>query len=103
MVLINTYRKKSEITQSCPTLCYPMDCSLPGSSVHPWDFPDKSPGVGCHFLLRREFKRKEERLGKLQIVENHVFGSYCQEVSKLSHFFCRNFPKSLEIFWLTPL
>ena len=24
----------SEITQSCPTLCDPMDCSLPGSSVH---------------------------------------------------------------------
>ena len=22
------------ITQSCPTLCDPMDCSLPGSSVH---------------------------------------------------------------------
>ena len=21
------------VTQSCPTLCYPMDCSLPGSSV----------------------------------------------------------------------
>ena len=20
--------------QSCPTLCHPMDCSLPGSSVH---------------------------------------------------------------------
>ena len=29
------YRKKeSEVTQSCPTLCDPMDCSLPGSSVH---------------------------------------------------------------------
>ena len=28
-----------------------MDCSLPGSSVHPWDFPGKSTGVGCHFLL----------------------------------------------------
>ena len=26
--------KWSEVTQSCPTLCYPMDCSLPGSSVH---------------------------------------------------------------------
>ena len=25
---------ESEVTQSCPTLCYPMDCSLPGSSVH---------------------------------------------------------------------
>ena len=24
----------SELTQSCPTLCDPMDCSLPGSSVH---------------------------------------------------------------------
>ena len=24
----------SEVIQSCPTLCDPMDCSLPGSSVH---------------------------------------------------------------------
>ena len=24
----------SEVAQSCPTLCSPMDCSLPGSSVH---------------------------------------------------------------------
>ena len=27
-------RKGSEVTQSCPTLCDTMDCSLPGSSVH---------------------------------------------------------------------
>ena len=27
-------RKKSEVAQWCPTLCYPVDCSLPGSSVH---------------------------------------------------------------------
>ena len=26
--------KESEVTQSCPTLCDPMDCSPPGSSVH---------------------------------------------------------------------
>ena len=25
---------ESEVAQSCPTLCVPMDCSLPGSSVH---------------------------------------------------------------------
>ena len=25
---------ESEVTQSCLTLCDPMDCSLPGSSVH---------------------------------------------------------------------
>ena len=27
-------RKESEVAQSCPTLCDPVDCSLPGSSVH---------------------------------------------------------------------
>ena len=27
-------RALSEVAQSCPTLCHPMDCSLPGSSVH---------------------------------------------------------------------
>ena len=27
-------KSESEIVQSCPTLSNPMDCSLPGSSVH---------------------------------------------------------------------
>ena len=27
-------KSESEVTQSCPTLCNPMDCSLPGSSIH---------------------------------------------------------------------
>ena len=27
-------KSESEVTQSCPTLIDPMDCSLPGSSVH---------------------------------------------------------------------
>ena len=27
-------RSESEVAQSCPTLSDPMDCSLPGSSVH---------------------------------------------------------------------
>ena len=31
---IRKERKESEVAQSCPTLCDPMDCSLPGSSVH---------------------------------------------------------------------
>ena len=25
---------ESEVTQSCPTLCDPVDCSPPGSSIH---------------------------------------------------------------------
>ena len=27
-------KKESEVSQSCLTLCNPMDCSLPGSSIH---------------------------------------------------------------------
>ena len=27
-------KSESEVTQSCPTLSNPMDCSLPGSSIH---------------------------------------------------------------------
>ena len=27
-------KSKSEVAQSCPTLSDPMDCSLPGSSIH---------------------------------------------------------------------
>ena len=27
-------KSEREVTQSCPTLSDPMDCSLPGSSVH---------------------------------------------------------------------
>ena len=36
---------------SCLTLCDPMDCSLPGSSVH-GNSPGKNAGVGCHALLQ---------------------------------------------------
>ena len=37
------------VTQSCPILCDPMDCSLPGSSIDR-DSPGKNTGVGCHAL-----------------------------------------------------
>ena len=36
--------------QLCLTLCDPMDCSPPGSSVH-GDSLVKNTGVGCHALL----------------------------------------------------
>jgi len=39
------------IAQPCPTVCDPMDCSPPGTSVH-GDSPGKNTGVGCHFLLQ---------------------------------------------------
>ena len=42
------------VSQSCLTLCNPMDCSPPGSSVH-GDSPGKNTGVGCHALLQGIF------------------------------------------------
>ena len=42
------------VTQLHPTLCHPMDCSPPGSSVL-GDSPGKNTGVGCHALLQGIF------------------------------------------------
>ena len=32
--LLMKVKSESEVTQACPTLSDPMDCSLPGSSIH---------------------------------------------------------------------
>ena len=40
--------------QSCPTLCDPMDCSLPGYSVH-GILQARIVRVGCHALLQGIF------------------------------------------------
>ena len=42
------------VTQSCPTVCDPMDCNPPGSSGH-GHFLGKNTGVGCHALLQGIF------------------------------------------------
>ena len=42
------------VAQLCLTLCNPMDCSLPGSSVH-GIFQGKNTGVSWHFLLQGIF------------------------------------------------
>ena len=42
------------VAQSCPTLCDPRDCNLPGSSVH-GNSAGKNTGVGCHALLQGIF------------------------------------------------
>ena len=40
--------------RSCPSLCNPMNL-WPAKLLHPWDFPGKNTGVGCHFLLQGIF------------------------------------------------
>ena len=42
-------KSESEVAQSCLT---PRSHGLqPTMLLHPWDFPGKSTGVGCHYLL----------------------------------------------------
>ena len=41
----------AKLLQSCLTLCNPIDGSVT-RLLHPWFFPGKSTGVGCHCLLR---------------------------------------------------
>ena len=83
------WKSESEVAQLCPTLCDPMNCSLgcnPIGLLHPWNFPGKSTGVGCHCLLRflplepHEQHEKAKRLWNRKIslpgqkVSNKVLG-----------------------------
>ena len=55
------------VTQSCPPVCDPMDCSLPGPSVH-GDPPGKNTGVGCHVLLQGTFLTQGSNLCPLHLL-----------------------------------
>ena len=61
----------SKSLRSCPTLWDPMDCSLPGSSVH-GDSPGKNTGVGYapppHALLQGIFPTEGLNLGLLPLL-----------------------------------
>ena len=48
---LNALKRKELVARSWPTFSNPMDCSLPGSSVH-GDSPGKNTGVGCYALLQ---------------------------------------------------
>ena len=49
------------VFQSCPTLCDPMECSPPGSSVC-GDTPGKNTGVGSLSLLQGNLPNPEIKL-----------------------------------------
>ena len=61
------YKPRSDlclVTQSCPALCDPMDCSPPGSSVH-GDSPGKNTRMSCHVLLQGIFPIQRSNTGLL--------------------------------------
>ena len=47
---------ESEVAQSCPTLCDPMDYSL--QSLHPWDFPGN---IGIVEWVAISFSKRSSR------------------------------------------
>ena len=52
------------VAQSCPILCNPTDCSLPGSSLQ-GDSPGKNTGVGCQAFLQGIFPTQGSNPGLL--------------------------------------
>ena len=57
--------------QSCLTLCDPMDCSPPGSSVH-GDSPGKDTRLSCHALLQGIFPIQGSNLYLLHLLHWQV-------------------------------
>ena len=51
--------RRAQSLQSCPTVCDPMDCSLPGSS-RPCDSPGKDTGVVAMPSSRASFQPRDQ-------------------------------------------
>ena len=58
------------VAQSCPTLCDPMNCGSPGSSVH-GDSPGKNTGVSCHFPSPGDLPDPRDRTQVSRIAGRH--------------------------------
>ena len=65
--------RESEVAQSCPTLCDPMDCSLPSFSVH-----EIFQARVLEWVAIREHNRENGR-GKKLLCLHFSFGCGCLE------------------------
>ena len=61
----------AKLLLSCPTVCNPMNCRLPGSSVH-GNSLGKNTRVGYHFLLQRIFPTQESNPHLLHLLHWQV-------------------------------
>ena len=67
--------KESEVAQSCPTLCDPMDCSLPGFSVHGIFQTRTLEWVAISFF-KRNYRKKVKLLSHVQLFETPWIVAY---------------------------
>ena len=88
-------RRESEVTQSCPTLCDPVDCSLPGFAIHgvfqarvpewdafsfPGDFPN--PGIKPRYPELQADALPSESPGKPHItITRNEFSIYVSQIN----------------------
>ena len=67
----------SEVVQSCPTLCDPIDCSLPGSSIHGIFQARILEWVAISFPRRSSQPRESHiihhQLQQLHILYTHIY------------------------------
>ena len=80
--LFSGRKEGRKVAQSCPTLCGPMDCSPPGSSVY-GNSPGKNIRVGCHSLLQGIFPTLESNLGLLHCRQILYHPSYQGSLANL--------------------
>ena len=72
------------VTQSCPTLCNLMDCSMPGSSVHGIS-PSRNTGIGSHFLLQGILPTQRSNQGLPHCSQILYLLSYLREAHSWGH------------------
>ena len=74
-------KSESEVTQSCPTLSDPMDCTLPGSSIH-GIFQARVLEWGAIAFSGLSLRRLQFKLLKLESKENRDFKKKRDKICK---------------------
>ena len=88
-------KSESEVAQSCPTLSNPMDCSLPGSSIHgifqatvlEWGAFSKTSYSECNVRQHHQTKYSfqyfqlegEQRLGQLEKLKYFILVQFLEK------------------------
>ena len=60
------------LTESCPPLCNPMDCS-PARLLCPWNSPGKDTGVGSDTFLQGSFPTQDQTLSPVLQADSFPF------------------------------
>ena len=85
-------KSESEVAQSCLTLCDPVDCNPPGSSVH---------GILQARILELPINSPGSAACPLQILELLSLHSYLNQFLTINPFIVRTYVPPLQPYWLS--